>query len=103
MSVLIKGIGMPKSCFECKLRANVIGPVCTVLNKRVGSTPSYMRPDCPLVEVPVPHGNLIDKETLLQDLFEVDDEIYQSGRGADFGDAFDEVELALPIIEAEKI
>lgn len=59
MSVLIKGMKMPKNCHECDTYgiSDVVGLRC----------PEYCldnRPTgCPLVEVP-PHGDLIDKEVL---------------------------------------
>lgn len=55
MSILIKGMEMPKNCAGCFLRVGQC-------SKRI-----YMenRPsDCPLVEVPEPHGRLIDADAL---------------------------------------
>lgn len=52
MGVYIKGMEMPKSCAGCFLRVGQC-------SKRI-----YMenRPsDCPLTEVPEPHGELIDR------------------------------------------
>lgn len=54
MSILIKSIKMPKNCDICFIR-----DVCEY------SMPLSKRPiDCPLVEVPEPHGDLIDRDTL---------------------------------------
>ncbi len=53
MGVYIRGIEMPTSCGDCKLRM-AIG--CC------GNLPHNTRmPNCPLVEIP-PHGDLIDKD-----------------------------------------
>lgn len=55
MSVLIKGMEMPKNCAGCFLRVGQC-------SKRI-----YMenRPsDCPLIEVPEPHGRLGDLDAL---------------------------------------
>ena len=55
MSILIKGIKMPKSCGECKLRT-AIG--CC------GNLPHNTRMlNCPLIELPL-HGRLIDADAL---------------------------------------
>ena len=62
MSVLIKGMEMPKTCIMCWL-----SPVCPVWVKEVSRYKGYDNrlPDCPLVEVP-PHGRLIDAEALYE-------------------------------------
>lgn len=80
MSVLIKGMEMPKSCESCKLLREVFNFIsddfeyfCQVTkcsidrdihNDRLG----VKLDDCPLVEVPTPHGKLIDANNLLSDL-----------------------------------
>ena len=70
MGVYIKGMEMPKSCFECKLDLRT--DVCQVFCEWNAEHPYSIRakdrlPDCPLVEVPVPHGDLIDRQKLLED------------------------------------
>jgi len=61
MSVLIKGMEMPKACYACKL-LNVEFWECRVLGN--ASHSADCRPaDCPLVPVP-PHGRLIDADAL---------------------------------------
>ena len=63
MSVLIKGMEMPKSCLIC---------VCDIPKGNCdlwrNQTPEEHRrerhPDCPLIEVPTPHGRLIDADAL---------------------------------------
>ena len=68
MSVLIRGMEMPKNCAYCPLSeyrnssildCKQIGTVGTasrdthnVLNRR--------HPNCPLIEIPTPHGDLVD-------------------------------------------
>ena len=68
MSVLIKGMEMPECCGKC-WAINVYGdyPICLI----TGETRGYnfrireRRMDkCPLVEVPTPHGRLIDADAL---------------------------------------
>ena len=61
MSILIKGMEMPHNCEECGLtshRPEGLG-LCHILHKQCNYD---TRPkDCPLVEVPEPHGRLIDE------------------------------------------
>ena len=63
MSVLIKGMTMPKTCIMCWL-----SPICPVWVKEVSRHKGYdyRLPDCPLVEVPTPHGRLIDADELYE-------------------------------------
>lgn len=82
MSVLIKGMQMPKNCKECPFLYD--GNACYAMNLPIsqflplvcnGSTDEYplnefpyceKRVDwCPLVEVPTPHGSLIDADALV--------------------------------------
>lgn len=58
MSVLIKGMEMPKDCIFCPVFHGA-WTICRALNK---TTSVRGRPDdCPLVPVP-PHGDLIDRD-----------------------------------------
>ena len=69
MSVLVKGMEMPKSCFYCPFRKKVNPDdyVCMALNKEFEETFSLIvgkrHDDCPLIEVP-PHGRLIDADAI---------------------------------------
>lgn len=61
MSVIIKGMRMPKFCFACDfLNPFVEEPYCRRLMKRCPKTGRLE--DCPLAEVPTPHGRLIDAD-----------------------------------------
>ena len=72
MSVLIKGMEMPKSCESCKLLHDVFVHVSedfdyfcyvtkSMINRSVHNDILGGRPEnCPLVEVPTPHGRLAD-------------------------------------------
>ena len=62
MSVLIKGMEMPKSCFECPIVRDCRGAASY---RRIG-----IDDDCLLVDVPTPHGRLIDAD----ELGEIEDE-----------------------------
>lgn len=71
MSVLIKGMKIPKNCAECLLLVNACSEefpsyVCDVTGDDVLSI--YENPDwCPLVEIPTPHGDLIDRDAVNQE------------------------------------
>lgn len=81
MSVLIKGIKMPKCCADCPCFYDFIS--CQVLFEGTddfsmsGFDEWKMRlPNCPLVEIP-PHGRLIDADNLVS---VIDDEFTEQTR-----------------------
>ena len=71
MSILIKGMRMPENCIKCPMQ---FGGMCYVMpaevdESRVAPTVEEAwkqgKPDwCPLVEIPEPHGDLIDRDAL---------------------------------------
>ena len=69
MSVLIKGMEMPESCFQCWF-LHVINPgyfYCFASGEEFEENFAIHKgryKDCPLVEVPTPHGRLIDADAL---------------------------------------
>lgn len=75
MSILIKGMDMPKCCTECSCcrHDNWNGETahqCNVSLITFGAEDENwiydQRPNwCPLVEIPTPHGRLIDADKLL--------------------------------------
>lgn len=67
MSVLIKGMEMPKQCYDCYLIAkdpDCEKLYCKHLNQDITDWSDVLK-DCPLVEVPTPHGNLIDIDLVM--------------------------------------
>ena len=69
MSVLIKGMEMPKNCDECPCYYETEGAwrnECEVLGKEYIAD-DYRPEWCPLVELP-PHGRLIDADELVADI-----------------------------------
>ena len=79
MSVIVKGMKMPKSCYECKLdlRTNVCSAFNEWNEKHPYSTPYDRRlPDCPLAELPEKHGRLIDADALEYSLGISDKDLY---------------------------
>ena len=64
MSILIKGMEMPKNCGECLLATLSPTGESLICNYMLSRVSWEERPfDCPLVSVP-PHGRLIDADEL---------------------------------------
>ena len=65
MSVIIKGMDMPKSCDECRFcndTCNGFYPYyCYLLNESYSSCEQFKQ-HCPLVEIPKNHGDIVDLE-----------------------------------------
>ena len=66
MSILIRGMEMPKSCWRCSLSQLYEKPremlVCKITHDEV--LRHKIDGNCPLIEVPTPHGRLIDADAL---------------------------------------
>lgn len=60
MSILIKGMEMPKTCVMCWL-----SPICPVWGKEVSRYKGYDNrlPNCPLIEVPPTPGEQEEQNT----------------------------------------
>lgn len=74
MSILIKGMKMPKACCECGFNhcsQSRDDDTCLLLDKGIPQLFVLVDrlPDCPLVEIP-PHGRLIDADKLERDIEE---------------------------------
>ena len=70
MSIIIKGMKMPKNCEECTFH-NITDEFfdtvheCEVKKNYIIKTDIHKIPlDCPLVEIPKKHGRLIDENIL---------------------------------------
>lgn len=115
MSVLIKGMKMPKGCIACPFmffgRDDCL-VWCKWLDEPSGEWSNcggkWRHPDCPLVEVPTPHGRLIDADELERFMyhhaFELDsaDQQWDSGCWVRYR-LFENAMKAMPtIIEAEE-
>ena len=63
MGVFIKGMKMPRDCYECK-----------VWSQCFDEKPPFnmIKSVCPLVEVKEPHGDLADKDKLMQEFMDSD-------------------------------
>ena len=71
MSILIRGMEMPKNCDKCRFQS-ALRLYCDAMPYNFcGNTDDIERPDwCPLVEIPTPHGRLIDADKLMRDIEE---------------------------------
>lgn len=115
MSVLIKGMKMPRLCRECACvqpSFSGTGYFCAadeflVRDVNLNDVP----PDwCPLIEVPIPHGRLVDADNLVQvidDEFEEVTRTFQNPielfrKSLLCGFARDVITAAPTIIEAEE-
>ena len=80
MSLLINDMDMPKSCMECELRFTARGfdTECIFSNDTVDDCTDRRLYHCPLVEIPTPHGRLIDADELVARI-ENDDAFYEYG------------------------
>ncbi len=97
MSVLIKGMEMPKDCVSCRWHARWGCEITGIVTNAVQG--------CPLVDIPTPHGRLIDADALMHEFAE----FVRASNNSDFADVptwNDAVSLlgsAPAIIEAEEI
>ena len=69
MSVLIKGMEMPSNCNTCPiLQTGYMEHCCPVLKEVMQGTDIVCErhTDCPLVDAPTPHGDLIDKDSVIE-------------------------------------
>ena len=126
MSILIKGMEMPKNCNECPLHFYEGQGICSCRALPAIDDDEILKPwkkkrkDCPLVQVP-PHGDLIDVEAFLATQREIYCEncerrkgmkngkmrfVYDVGdapcRACDIRDVLDALEDAPTIIPAEE-
>lgn len=62
MGVYIKGMEMPKSCSVCRLFGEYGCPFIGAVGYAL--TRGERNEDCPITEVPEPHGRLIDADAL---------------------------------------
>ena len=73
MSFLIKGMEMPKGCWDCDFAVKTFGRTdfyCAVLKKGISLSKTEREKDCSLVPVP-PHGRLIDADKIFLNDFEI--------------------------------
>ena len=73
MSILIKGIEMPVACFDCPCMQDLSNIdeeyyICAAIEHapEITDKNNGRLPKCPIVEIPTPHGRLIDENELLR-------------------------------------
>ena len=70
MSILIKGMKMPKNCDKCILSSSM-AMRCDATKKSLVTDTYPKRPSwCPLVKAPESHGRLIDADEFEDELYE---------------------------------
>ena len=94
MSLIIKGVDMPKYCYTCPAY-DYIKSFCCVLRTKVINLNDNRYKDCPLIAVPT-HGRLIDADKLLESFGEALDE------DRHFVNYFALVDEAPTVVEAEE-
>ena len=60
MSILIKGATLPDSCWDCD--ADFAYKIGCELWQDYEEFCERRHPDCPIIEIPTPHGRLIDAD-----------------------------------------
>lgn len=68
MSLIIKGMQLPQSCSTCRFSYFTVGirKRCEISGDEVNPLIDCRETNCPLVEIPTPHGRLIDENELLR-------------------------------------
>ena len=68
MSVIVKNMEMPKTCDYCKFHEPFLDfAYCDLgeMDMEYKDIVNRRHPDCPLVEIPTPHGNLKDESDII--------------------------------------
>ena len=97
MSVVIRGMKMPKSCDECPCYYETEGAwrnECEVFGKEYIAD-DYRPEWCPLVELPAQHGRLIDADALQQSIKESIDECHKWADEVEGGEMYARVSQSL--------
>ena len=101
MSVLIKGMTMPRTCAVCEWSSYSHPKAWCGMAKKttdLGIAKTGRAAFCPLVSVPTPHGGLIDKDELRREFMDSDLDHLQRD---DWREVIQIVSDAPTIIEAE--
>ena len=110
MSVIVKNMEMPTTCYNCKFREPFIDfAYCNLaeMDMEYEKSDNCRHPDCPLIEIPTPHGRLGDLDKLWDRMYNYID---NEGAKMPYGDndfmihrdsACELIEDAPTVIEAE--
>lgn len=89
MGVYIKGMDMPRSCKDCLLRSAEPNFLCSATNTNIMAHICFFNPPrpkgCPLVEIPTPHGRLVDADEITKDMNTFQDSFVINVSGGRFG------------------
>lgn len=101
MSTVIKGLSMPKNCLLCPCCVGEgIGAgrqhYCQAIDDEPYVSETYRPKNCPLIEIPTPHGDLVDRDDLTDEINRV-----TFAERYDYNVAYNIVTDADTIIEAE--
>ena len=110
MSVLIKGMEIPKNCLECMFRISywkraltssgkIFTYGCMLKGKEINTLEERFK-DCPIDGIPTPHGRLIDGGKLIEFITNGLNR-KENPMGFDAIEILTEIEYAPTIIEAE--
>jgi hypothetical protein len=82
--ILIKGMEMPKSCWECEVGSasqldNKTCPFYAMEGQEQENYQNKIAEGCPLVEIP-PHGRLIDSDALMREFEKAQRTMEQHGQ-----------------------
>jgi hypothetical protein len=99
MSILIKGMEMPRSCAECPVNMNICKRGYKYLLAHV-ELYDQRADDCHITTVP-PHGRLIDADALMKEL-DIDDLDDRTGAALLMAVFLEVLKSAPTIIEAEE-
>ena len=97
MSVLVKGMKMPDSCYHCKIAESCGHYIANYTDRR--------HPDCPLIALPEHHGRLVDADALRDRLRSLADDGWNKSTTTSWAEAFSECEDMVddaPTIEPQR-
>ena len=76
MSVIVKGMEMPKRCLDCPFMISRDNDDCvlqTEVENELARTWEELKASCPLVDIPTPHGRLKDVDKIEYEKLYIDD------------------------------
>lgn len=101
MSVIVKGMEMPKNCTRCDYIGLNAAIGCSVMSGTNGRAT-----DCPLVALPDTHGRLVDADALIEfveDRYDItwESDNYEGGIKDACTDILEKIDTMPTIVEAE--
>ena len=85
MGIYIANIEMPENCYKCRLQVwtspngVTVSSWCAVMKEKIYPIDlDKKRANCPLIEIPTPHGRLIDGDLLRDEYYRAMDELLKS-------------------------